>query len=880
MTSPVSVIIPTFNRAEMLRDAIESVYCQTYGDWELIVVDDGSTDSTRKMVRAYEPRIKYVYQGNKGLSSARNLGISLSGGELIAFLDADDIWLPDKLELQVRMMRRSQDIGLVGCGAYLMNAAGQTIGEIRSKNYSSRHELLRDLYIRNVIVGSASGSLVRRACFGTAGLFDETLRSAEDWDMWLRIARSYEIRFIEKPLVKIRDHSDGMHRDVERMKANQKRVIGKNLVDVGRWHRGRAYSYIYLDAAREYYTASRKFSALVHTLKAIWTYPFKVYPEDDRYQLLIKCLLPDFCCRLSKKIWGRLADQYKREPAGSRGMSTLGQQVGWKFLLDLTHRGSALNVDTSHGLSSISLAGHFDKVYAVTFDQHRSEEIRRAIKSHGAKNVFVITLAHPSSLPFLSRCFDAVILHHLDEALPPNVMRDQDQARTALCQLIREASRVLSSSGQLYVSAKNRWGYDHLFKRPNDRGYVLPKTIEKIMKQAGFRSQKTYFLYPGIDHISEIMGFSDAPVQDAVTRQESFKLGLLRNRFFRWLSPAFGIVAYKGTPGPSFIERIVEEVNRHPDVPDEVKHCSKIKRYLILECKVVLLIGRPQSSPSEVAVHLPLSPLAKIAVAQLRNQAAILSDLKHSGARIQDYVPTFYFEGELAGRPYFVMEAMRGISVDLPIHPLRRVIEEAADLLIQFHQDTLTLSFIDAEIFQRFFLDPLNTLSEALGHPSAGVREIEHYLRETLIGQTIPLVWEHGDFYHENLLMDPTTFRITGVIDWEMSRRQGLPLLDLLCLFTRSEILFEQKDLSSVFRDKILSRQFSDAEEGMLDRYLETIPVSRQLILPLAVMFWIHCVRSSEGFRSDRECLDRNVDALLSVIRPPTPTPQQAMAYV
>jgi glycosyltransferase involved in cell wall biosynthesis len=198
----VSIIIPTYNRSAAVSEAIDSVLEQTFKDREIIVVDDGSTDNTKELLLLkYGDKIVYVYQANSGVSSARNTGIKTAKGKYIAFLDSDDIWLPDKMAKQIELFETLPDnVGLVYCSVIHETQGQRTIRWARLRGDVFRERLLNDdraaIYIPSV--------MIRRECFEKIGLFDEFLRRAEDRDLYLRLTRNYLIDFIEKPLVLIR----------------------------------------------------------------------------------------------------------------------------------------------------------------------------------------------------------------------------------------------------------------------------------------------------------------------------------------------------------------------------------------------------------------------------------------------------------------------------------------------------------------------------------------------------------------------------------------------------------------------------------------------------------------------------------------------------
>jgi hypothetical protein len=204
----VSVIIPTYDRKELVQQAIDSVLTQIYSHREVIVVDDGSTDGTGKTLAArYGDRIRYVWQENQGESVARNHGIELARGEYIALLDSDDLWLPEKLARQVAVLDANTDADMVFCQAWIINKQGQRIGESpHGAGLRDSDLALEQLCFENKISGSCSTAVVRRSVFDQIGGFDTRIRFAEDWDLWLRMARHCRPMIIQEPLACIRQH--------------------------------------------------------------------------------------------------------------------------------------------------------------------------------------------------------------------------------------------------------------------------------------------------------------------------------------------------------------------------------------------------------------------------------------------------------------------------------------------------------------------------------------------------------------------------------------------------------------------------------------------------------------------------------------------------
>jgi len=183
----VSVIIPTYNHAHFLPDAVQSVFDQTFQDFEIIVVDDGSTDNTCNVIQAYiDNRFKYIHQENQGLAASRNTGLRAAQGEFVVFLDADDILLPCKLEVQVAWMQAHEDYGLVASGWNIIDNQGMFLKAELPWLYVPQIEVRDWLFNCPALPHSV---LVRKKWVDYVGGFDKVFRyGVEDWDLWLRLA--------------------------------------------------------------------------------------------------------------------------------------------------------------------------------------------------------------------------------------------------------------------------------------------------------------------------------------------------------------------------------------------------------------------------------------------------------------------------------------------------------------------------------------------------------------------------------------------------------------------------------------------------------------------------------------------------------------------
>ncbi|MBW2642661.1 MAG: glycosyltransferase family 2 protein [Deltaproteobacteria bacterium] len=223
----VSIIVPTFNRAGMIHRAIESIKYQTFNDWELIVVDDASTDDTEEILQRYmrnDARIGYTkHAENKGGSAARNSGIKKSKGSYIALLDDDDRWHPEKLRLQYDYLQNHPETGLIYSGfCYVDYETDKIIKSVRPRYQGN----VSSIILKTNIIGSPT-PLIRNECFQRAGLFDEKLTSCQDWDMWIRISRFYSFAYVNECLAEVTMHGRQISSDLSSKIDSRKKLLDK-----------------------------------------------------------------------------------------------------------------------------------------------------------------------------------------------------------------------------------------------------------------------------------------------------------------------------------------------------------------------------------------------------------------------------------------------------------------------------------------------------------------------------------------------------------------------------------------------------------------------------------------------------------------------------
>ena len=219
----ISVITPTYNRARFLPAAVASVLSQTFGDFELIIVDDGSEDNTPDVLKPFfaDRRVRYVYQENQGQSHARNLALKQATGDFIAFLDSDDVWAPDKLEKQLAVFRANPEVDIVHGDEATIDEQGSVISLKNMRRYSGR--ITRYLLADNSV--SITTAMVRRRCFDEMGGFDTSVGVADDYELWLRFSARYRYHYEPGMCASYRVMADQISSDKRRRFAANERII-------------------------------------------------------------------------------------------------------------------------------------------------------------------------------------------------------------------------------------------------------------------------------------------------------------------------------------------------------------------------------------------------------------------------------------------------------------------------------------------------------------------------------------------------------------------------------------------------------------------------------------------------------------------------------
>jgi glycosyltransferase involved in cell wall biosynthesis len=313
MTPEVSVVIPSYNYGRFIGDALASALGQTTPNIEVIVVDDGSTDHTPEVIQSYrgDGRVVFCPIEHSGVAAAKNTGIRQSRAPLIAFLDADDRWLPTKLEKQLRLFRDDPELGVAYTRRLLINEDGQRLQYEQPTLH--RGWILEEIFHTNFVCQSSA--VVRREVFEEVGFFDERYPPVEDYDLWLRIARWFRFDYVDEPLVEYRvGHASLSTRYADRL-LTALEIMHRFLKEGGREmirpavvRQATAETYFHLSLAKR---QQAPLSALRFNLKGLAASPAYL----PAWKGLMSLPLPEKARRMIRRLLGRPAD-WERRPVG------------------------------------------------------------------------------------------------------------------------------------------------------------------------------------------------------------------------------------------------------------------------------------------------------------------------------------------------------------------------------------------------------------------------------------------------------------------------------------------------------------------------------------------------------------------------------------
>ncbi len=433
--------------------------------------------------------------------------------------------------------------------------------------------------------------------------------------------------------------------------------------------------------------------------------------------------------------------------------------------------------------------------------------------------------------------FDAVFVKDID------IFLKGKNTRGVLKDFFEVLNSILSDNGAVFMTFRNRFGYDRFYCKSvlknSSRRNFSASFVMKLLERSGFKYQKLLGLIPGIHFQKLIPIKKDGIEYNALpTLKEHIKKCIFKLGVFKYIFPSYGIIAYCGQPNSSFIDKAISSL-----------HKSKPKiNFLSIHNPNTVVIGvKTEDNNSNYILRIPQN---EIALKRCKENCDNLKALALLDSDIKGKAPQLLKEGVIEGRNYFIESKINGTAVDYPFWFLNKITQKAASLLIELHRQTSVEEEINDESFKRLVAPCFEKLEKYIQREEKEfLKNILGFVENKLLGKKITTVYMHGDYKIENLLIDEKSLDINGIIDWDLARQGGLPLLDLFYLIAYNDMLHTGRSISKVFIEKIFARKYDDFECSLFQEYLKNIPISKELVSSLAIMFWLHHV----SYRFDPE---------------------------
>lgn len=423
-------------------------------------------------------------------------------------------------------------------------------------------------------------------------------------------------------------------------------------------------------------------------------------------------------------------------------------------------------------------------------------------------------------LPEDNEAFDAIIIERLSEIKKPNISANV---------FFREAYKRLKPSGEIIVASANKLSYRRCLRRDsNERAHFSLNNMRAELIRAGFGNINIFTVHQSLDNMVSVspIGGTVGLVDDPGWRKR-IKTKILSSRLFTHFHPAYILRADKNG---SSRQDLLEKIAKHGGA-------GLIDKIIIGKPRTAIIIANDR------VIRLPLDGLS---AARCRQNKRILERL--AGARQAFCAPRFYGSGVVCGQEYYVESKIVGEGMNPKDKRIEAFLRKAADLICEFHNNTAKNILIDKIAFKRLFGREFSRLSPRL---NAQYREklahMETRLAQDTVGTEFKTVWMHGDFKIENILMDGGITKISGIIDWDLSRNWGFPLVDIFYLLFNNQSELTGKSVLRIFLNRLSSDDFTGHEKDIIKNYLVKMNLSCAYIAPMLVMFFLHHVTQRYG---------------------------------
>jgi aminoglycoside phosphotransferase (APT) family kinase protein len=546
--------------------------------------------------------------------------------------------------------------------------------------------------------------------------------------------------------------------------------------------------------------------------------------------------------------------------------------AGWAFILD-TRASNHLLIIGAPDVRFVSALSHYCKsISVVHFDSKIPSSIEAKEQEQGAGNATYLQARWDHqrlSLP--SEHYDGVIIWNIDCLYPKNQQDSSEESTNHLNTFHSEIYRILKRNGYLFVGHRNRFGYNRLvsyMRHPMSctRGrarnqYVSKRLVLGGIRNAGFHEEKRYHLITDGEVISEVlMENKYRSAKNSFTLKEIIRSRLLSGVLSRVFAPSVGIIYAKNEYQASYLECLLNEL-ANKLVPYEHREDLYAKKYLVLPGKVIISIGPKHTKYGNWIVILPLNHEIH---ERLRHEADTLVKLHEMSYTIKHLVPKYLLQNEYQGQKYFVQQEIPGTTIDAPIRDLDRITRNALKVILKLHNESKRDVIVDEKLYTELYHEPLLRVAEKLGPTATALTvRLDSTLRRNLLGKQARLVWAHGDYKIENLMIDPVRHTVSGIIDWDLSKQNGLPYLDLMYLIAYNRVIREAEGIDEIFINIFINNGFTEVERSLCDEYCQAISLRNSEIAILIAMFWIyHVAYRIEVDATNKHELDQHLNTL------------------
>lgn len=480
--------------------------------------------------------------------------------------------------------------------------------------------------------------------------------------------------------------------------------------------------------------------------------------------------------------------------------------------------------------------------------------------------------SEPARLPFPDGHFDAFIFHDVIGGLLADPATAASPFASLTPTLANEAFRVLKPGGFACFGIKNPHGYALLLNRlrhplsskSGTAGLIPMRRAGGMLRRAGFQGLCSHPFLVERERVTEVIppcGYRSA--RNSFTAGERLKQVVLGKTGSRYLAPAYGLVCGKGCAPASQIRKFTDDLAARGILSGSAAGGPVFRRYLTLPGKAIITLGEAADGRGNVLIIIPKVPRVR---EWRRKEIGIVNELRAYSPFLADRLPRLYTECAVGDETCFAISEIPGMTIDRRVRHLDRLTRSAVDFLIRFNRITAYETTVNDAAFENLFGAIVGQVSATYPDTRPVMERIEARLRRAVHGRNIVGVWLHGDYKLENLIFDKKTLEINGIIDWEHSRRSGLPWLDLMYLLAYNRMVSEHRSFFEIYRDVILPENHTAREKSAIAAYAAAMPVTPGMRSVLACIFFMHHIGFRYIYVLSRKENRRNIFAALEDI--------------